>query len=177
MQSLFDFIASSLPMVYDQSYPKFELPAFCNTLMSLAKLTPTRLFAGALLTLLASAWAAPPARGACGDYPFGKTGSHSPSLLKGRGQALHDPTPHQDHQPLPPQQNPKPCQGPHCSRGSFPPVAPASVAPQGPEHWAWMISLHPDGESDRTFAWFANGSYYAGRFRLSIFHPPRQFLA
>src|SRR5262249_28925638 len=134
---------------------------------------PNRLFVGALLTLLASAWTAPPARAACGDYPFGKAGSHSPSLLKGHGQTLHDATPQQGHQPLPPQQSPKPCRGPHCSRGSFPPLAPVSVAPQGPEHWAWMISLPTDGELERTTAWFDNGSQYAGRYPSSIFHPPR----
>ena len=156
---------------------------FCSTVrMSLNKLTPARLFAGVIVILLANGWVAPStARAACGDYPLWlSAGQHAP-LPEARQDGLEEhnqPTrPDSKPMPMPHHRAPKPCKGPHCSRDNLPPLTPVSVAPGGPDQWAWMISLHRGGEPQPTWDWLVEGAHYAARHRTNIFHPPRHIFA
>jgi hypothetical protein len=123
-----------------------------------------RLAAGVALPLLAGALLAPAAaRASCGEYVV--MGPHHTA------PAPSQPNLHPEPGGSAP--GPAPCSGPTCSRGHPLPVLPLSSAPDGAEHWAWLLvevavtgptlrSSLPDGGGGRRVS---RGS--------RVYHPPR----
>jgi hypothetical protein len=127
-----------------------------------------RTVTGAVLTLLAAALCAPAARGSCGHYVL--VGA------KAAATAQPDaPLPVSKDQPVSaPEEKPRPCSGPFCSRGPAGlPIAPPATAPAQGEQWGCMVGLSALPTSGPVTSLAAEPAPRPLRHGSGVYHPPR----
>jgi hypothetical protein len=125
-----------------------------------------RLLAGVGLPVLAVVLAAPSAaRASCGDYVvLGPTGDH---------HAAADPSPMSHPAHHDPAGMPRPCHGPHCSRGGTPLPVPVLAPPVTAEEWGYLPPLVTPAGGSRPASLFDDTNPRPVRRPSSVYHPPR----
>jgi hypothetical protein len=130
-----------------------------------------RLWAGALLTLLAAGLIAPsPARAGCSYHITSSATLDGPSLfelLPTAGDSAKATLPSPGDEP------PSPCSGSLCSQAPLQPSAPAPSAPVRVEPWGSLIALPALVGPELVASLYEAALFRPIRLGTSIFHPPR----
>jgi len=110
------------------------------------------------------------AQASCGDYVFRGHGGSSDAARQKTPSDLTSP----GHElPPMPTEDPVPCSGPNCSRGSSLPLAPVTTPPPGPDLWPLLDASVLLLAFDPGVVPVAEFPQFPVRRSFSVYHPPR----
>jgi hypothetical protein len=124
---------------------------------------------GVALALLAVMFCAPAARGSCGHYVL--VGA---KLAQATAPDVAPPAGGEALPPSVPEEKPRPCSGPSCSRGPAGlPAAPPAARPVSGEQWGCVVTLLALPPSGPVASLADGPSPRPLRLGSGVYHPPR----